>query len=124
MKKTILTLAMVAVLSTNAFARQQPGEMSLNVSGTVSWVALSAFAPVAAGALLVSVTTGGATLWSVADETVRKQVQELVNNDAQQYYNNGTISPALENSINHLKSLDKTLTDGDAVDMLVEAVNN
>lgn len=121
MKKTILALLVTTVLSTNAFANKY--ETSLIASESTVVVALSVFAPAVAGGLFISVTTGGLTLWSVADETVRKQVQEIVNNDAQQFYNDGSITPALSNSINQLKNLDNSLTESDAVDMLVEAVN-
>lgn len=123
MKKLILSLALVSVMSTNAFA-SKGSEASLIASQSTVVIALSVFAPAVAGGLFISVSTGASTLWSVADETVRKQVQEIVNNDAQGFYNDGSITPALGNSINQLKNLDNTLTDTEAVDLLVEAVNN
>lgn len=121
MKKLILSIALTSALSTNAFA--DLNQVGISLIGGASWVALSAFAPVAAGVMLGSTLGGLSTVLTVADETVRKQVQELVNNDAQGFYIDGSISPALGNSINQLKDLDNTLTDAEAVDLLVEAVN-
>lgn len=123
MKKTILTLAMTTLLSTSAFA-SKGYEASLYTSQSVVAIALTAFAPAVAGGLLVTVTTGGTTLWKTADETVRKQVQQIVNNDAQQFYNDGSISPALANSMKVLQEENELLTDADAVDIMVEAVSN
>lgn len=121
MKKLILSMALTSVLSTNAFA--DLNQVSISLVGGASWVAITAFSPVAAGVMLGSTLGGLSTMLTFADETVRKQVQELVNNDAQGFYNDGSITPALGNGINQLKDLDNTLTDAEAVDLLVEAVN-
>jgi len=122
MKKSILIMATVSLLSTSAFSRDM-NQVSVQVFGTVSWAALSVFAPAAAGALLVSISSAVGFISTTADETLRKQVQEIVNNDAQHFYNDGSISPALESSIKILKESDAFLSDADAVDALVEAVN-
>ncbi len=63
------------------------------------------------------------SLVETADEAMRKQVQEVVNNDAQQFYQNGTVTLSLRSAISELQKVDETLTDGDAVDAIVEAVN-
>lgn len=121
MKKLILSLALTSVLSTNAFA--DLNQIGISLLGGASWIAISAFSPVAAGVMLGTTSGGASTALTLANETVRKQVQERVNNDAQGFYNDGSISPALGNSINQLKDLENTLTDAEAVDILVEAVN-
>lgn len=121
MKKLILSIALTSALSTNAFA--DLNQVGISLIGGASWIALSAFAPVAAGVMLGSTLGGLSTVLTAANETVRKQVQELVNNDAQGFYIDGSISPALGSGINQLKDLDNTLTDAEAVDLLVEAVN-
>lgn len=95
----------------------------MRVLGAASWIAITVYSP-AAGAVIAGVSSSGfSTLMASADETVRKQVQEVVNNDAQQFYQNGTVTLSLRRAINELQKVDETLTDGDAVDAIVEAVN-
>lgn len=119
MKKTILSLSIVAILSLNVQASvtsDRIGDVLLRVAST----AVTIYSPVLGMALT---SAGMITILSAADESIKKEVQQAVNNDAQQFYLNGVISPALKLTVESLKSDDSSLTDSEAIDLLVEAVN-
>lgn len=73
-------------------------------------------AGIAASALLAGAATA---IHSQGKEAVAQAAM----NDIQNYYLDGQLSLALENSISSLKELDSDLSDEDAIDLILESLN-
>lgn len=121
---------MIAILSSLTFsnvqAQQSPaGNLTVSVSGAATWIALSVYAPnVAAG--LLGTTAVGYTSMSLGLSAMANQketIKNAVNSDVQDFYTTGHVSAALEQTISLLKKNNTELSDSEALDLLVRAIN-
>ncbi len=127
--KALSLLALVATLSFhNAFANQDTSE-GIAISATV-WVPLAAttfaYAPAASVLTLefyATAATSAVTVLGAMDAQMKKQVQALVNKDAQEFYASGSLTAALTNAVNILKRNAPELSETEAVDLIVTAIN-
>lgn len=123
--KFLMTISLLATLSiSNAFAQEDGRAVSASVSGAASWIALSIYAPqVAAG--LAGTTAVGYTSMSLGVTALANQktiIKNAVNTDVQDFYNNGTLTEALAQTIKQIKK-DSEMSDAEAIDILIQSIN-
>lgn len=95
----------------------QAKAMDVSTSVVVG-VAVGAYAGALAGVAASSLLFGTELVLLNSKEAVAKAVV----NDAQNYYLTGELSVALENSIKGLQDLDASISEEEAIDMLVASV--
>lgn len=81
-------------------------------------VAVGAYAGAAAGVAASSLLVGTELILTSRKEAVAKAVL----NDAQNYYLTGELSVGLENSIKGLQALDSSISEEEAIDLLIASV--
>lgn len=89
-------------------------------TSVVAGVVVAQYAGTAAGVAVSSVLAGAATVTRSGGG--KEAVAKAALNDAQEFYLTGNLSVALENSIRSIQDLDDSISDEEAVDMIVEAI--
>jgi hypothetical protein len=102
-----------------AFSAPQRAEASDIATSVVAGVVVTQYVGVGAGVAVSMVLAGAAV---VIHSSGKEAVAQAALNDVQDFYQNGRLSVALENTINSLQDLDPSLSDEEAVDLVVEAV--
>lgn len=131
--KALSLLALIMTFSfSNVYADNRVDNdtaKGIAISATV-WVPLAvttyAYAP-AASILTVefyaTAATSAVTALGAMDSQLKKQIQALVNKDAQEFYASGNLTAALSNAVNTLKKDAPELSETEAVDLIVTSVN-
>jgi hypothetical protein len=101
-------------------APTQKAEASAYVTSTVVGVVVANFAGAGAGVAASLLLAGSALV--VGGAAAKEQVAQAALNDVQDYYLNGNLSIALENSINDIMALDENISEEEALDMIVQAM--
>lgn len=86
-------------------------------TSVVVGVVVAHYAGAAAGVAVSSLLAGTATVLHS-----KEAVAKAALNDAQDFYLTGELSVALENSINSIQELDSSISDSEAVDMIVASI--
>jgi hypothetical protein len=102
-----------------AFSAPQRAEASDIATSVVAGVVVTQYVGVGAGVAVSMVLAGAAV---VIHSSGKEAVAQAALNDVQDFYQNGRLSVALGNTINSLQDLDPSLSDEEAVDLVVEAV--
>lgn len=117
--KSILTLAF-AFLITFTASTQKAKATDITTS-VVAGVVVAHYVGTLAGVGVSVVLAGAATLIHTA--AGKEAVAKAAMNDAQDYYLNGSLSLALNNTVKEIQAMDESISEEEAVDMVVASVN-
>jgi len=108
-----------AVLFAVAFALApvKKAEASYISTSVVVGVVVASYAGTLAGVAASSVLAGTVVLMGSAKEVAIKAAR----NDVQNFYSSGALTLTLENSIKSLQALDESISQEEAMDMIMEA---
>lgn len=126
---TMLLLSSLAFSNVSVASEKSDKILGFGLS-TLIWGPAAAvsyiYAPaLSLGALQVLGVVGvlGTSITLTLNDKAAKEIRTLVNNDAQDFYANGRLSVELAKSIEILKEENADLSDVEAVDQIVVAVN-
>jgi hypothetical protein len=128
MKLFLAMLISVSMMSLNAFATSN-GDIATTSLSSTGLIVLSVYAPEVAAGLVGTtafVSLGELSLMTSVSKALEsnQKIKNAINSDAQHFYQNGKMSLALKQSVDQLKKMDRTMSDSEAVDAIVDSVNN
>ena len=116
MKKMIM-LALAFLITAAPFQQSKASDITTSV---VVGVLVTQYAGTLAGVAASSLLAGTAVvIHSAGKEAAVKAAQ----NDIQNFYSSGELSLALENTVKSIQALDESISEEEAMDMILEAVN-